>query len=93
MSPKYEVTGYDRSTDRLVAFYDVPAQRISSIKDIPGVPASDDGLGSYLLNRDQVSAIAKVLMTAIDDESVDFFLEAYDEGVIRPNAQGPPDRG
>ena len=93
MSPKYEVTGYDRSTGRLVAFYDVPTQRISSIKDIARVPASDDGLGSYLLNRDQVSAIAKVLMTAIDDESVDFFLEAYDEGVVRPNPQGPPDRG
>ena len=80
MPPKYEVTAYDRSTGRLVAFYDVPIQRLSSVKNIAGVPPSDDGLGSYPLNRDQVSAIAIALETAIDDESVDFFLEAYDEG-------------
>jgi hypothetical protein len=87
MSPKYEVTGYDRSTGRLVASYDVPTKRITSIKNIAGVPASDDGLGSYPLDLGQVSAIAKVLNTAIDDESVDFFLEAYDEAVDQPAAR------
>ena len=86
MSPKYEVTGYDRTTGRLVTFYDVPTERISSTKDIASVPPSDGGLGSYPLNRDQVSAIAKVLETAIDNESVEFFLEAYDEGADQPAA-------
>jgi hypothetical protein len=81
MSAKYEVTSYDRKTGRLVAFYDIPAERISSIKNIAGVSPSDDGLGSYPLNRDQVSAIAEVLETPIEDERVDFFLEAYDGSV------------
>jgi hypothetical protein len=87
MSPRYEVTGYDRKTGRLVASYDVPARKISSIKNIADVPACDDGLGSYPLNRDQVSAIAKVLETPIVEESIDFFLEAYDGRVDQPTAQ------
>jgi len=86
MSPKYEVTGYDRKTGRLVTFYEVPAQRLSSVKNIAGVPPSDDGLGSYPLNGDQVAVIAKALETAIDNESVEFFLEAYDEGADQPAA-------
>jgi hypothetical protein len=55
-----------------VAFYDVPARRISSIKNVAGVPPPDDGLGSYSLNSDQVFAIAKVLETPIDDKTIDF---------------------
>ena len=87
MSSKYEVTGYDRKTGALMAFYDVPSERISLVKNIAGVPSSDDGLGSYPLNRGQVSAIAKLLDTAIDNHSIDFFLEAYDEGTDQPAAR------
>jgi hypothetical protein len=83
MSPMYEVTGYDRKTGSLAAFYDVPAQRACSVKNIAGVPSSDDGLGSYPLDRDQVSAIARLLETPIDNEDLDFFLEAYDEDTNR----------
>jgi hypothetical protein len=51
MSPMYEVTGYDRKTGRLMAFYDVGARRLSSVKKAAGVSSSDDGLGAYPLNR------------------------------------------
>ena len=87
MSPKYEVTGYDRKTGALVVFYDVPAERIWLAKDIARVPPSDDGLGSYPLDRDQVFAIANLLHTLIDNESIDFFFEAYDEGSDQPAAR------
>ena len=80
MSPMYEVTGYDRKTGRLVAFYAVPARRIPSVKKIAGVPSSDDGLGSYPLDRDQLSAIARILEMPINKEDLDYFLEAYAEG-------------
>ena len=87
MSPMYEVTGYDRKTGRLVAFYDVAARRISSVKNAAGVPSSDDGLGAYPLNRDQVSAISRLLETPIENENLDYFLEAYDAGAD-PNPSG-----
>jgi hypothetical protein len=83
MSPMYEVTGYDRKTGRLVAFYDVTARRLSSVKHAAGVPAFDDGLGAYPLNRDQVSAISRLLETPIENENLDYFLEAYDAGADR----------
>lgn len=79
MAAMYEVTGYDRQTGRLAAFYDVPARRVSSIKKIASVPPSDDGLGAYPLAPDQVSEIAKVLATPIDNHELDYFLEAYHE--------------
>jgi hypothetical protein len=78
MSVRYEVTGYDRNTGRLVTFYDVPERKIDSCKSIAGVPPSDDGLGSYPLDRDQVAAIAKVSETPIEQGDLDYFLEAYD---------------
>ena len=65
MSVMYEVTGYDRKTDRLVTSQDVPERGVASVKNIAGVPSSDDGLGSYPLNYDQVVAIARVLQTPI----------------------------
>jgi hypothetical protein len=80
MSPMYEVTGYDRKTGRLVRSYDVPVRRRASVKKIAGVPPSDDGLGSYPLDGDQVSGIARVLETPIENEDLDYFLEAYDAG-------------
>ena len=40
----YEVTGFERKTGRLVAFYDASARRLSSVKNAAGVPSSDDGL-------------------------------------------------
>jgi len=78
MSVRYEVTGYDRKTDRLVAFHNVPERRVASVKNIAGVPSSDDGLGSYPLNHDQLVAIARVLETPIEEEDLEFFLEAFD---------------
>jgi hypothetical protein len=88
MSPMYEVTGYDRKTGRLVAFYDVPARRVSSIKNIADVPSSDDRLGAYPLDRDQVSAVARLLETTLDNEDLDYFLEAYDESADRRQPSG-----
>ena len=83
MSPMYEVTGYDRKTGRLVAFYDVTARRLASVKKAAGVPSSDDGLGAYPLNREQLSVISRLLETPIDNENLDYFLEAYDAGADR----------
>ena len=83
MAAMYEVTEYDRQTGRLAAFYDVPAPRVSSIKKIASVPPSDDGLGAYPLGPDQVSEIAKVLETPIDNHELDYFLEAYQESADR----------
>ena len=74
----YEMNGYDPKSGRLVTFYDIPERRLGSGKDIAGIPPSDDGLGSYPLNRDQVRAIARVLETPIENEDLDYFLEAYD---------------
>ena len=78
MSVMYEVTGYDRKTGRLAAFYDVPFRRLPSIRKVAGVSPLDDGLGAYPLDRDQVSAVARVLETRIDNQDLDYFLEAYD---------------
>ena len=60
-------------------FYDVPEQRIDSVRKIAGIPPSDDGLGSYPLDRGQVAAIGRVLETPIEQQDLDFFLEAYDK--------------
>jgi hypothetical protein len=78
MSVMYEVTGYDRKTGRLAAFYDVPFRRLPSIRKVAGVSPLDDGLGAYPLDRDQVSAVARVLETRIENQDLDYFLEAYD---------------
>ena len=78
MSVRYEVTGYDRNIGRLAAFYDVPFRRLPSIRKVAGVSPLDDGLGAYPLDRDQVSAVARVLETRIDNQDLDYFLEAYD---------------
>ena len=86
MSVMYEVTAYDRNTGRLVTFYDVPKRRIASVKNIAGIPPSDDGLGSYLIDRGQIAALASVLDTPIAEGDLDFFLEAYDGGTNRSAA-------
>ena len=78
MSVRYEVTGYDRKTGRLAAFYDVPFRRLPSIRKVAGVSPLDDGLGAYPLDRDQVSAIARLLEMRIENQDLDYFLEAYD---------------
>ena len=88
MSVMYEVTGYDRKTNRLVTFHDVPERRVASVKNLAGLPSSDDGLGSYPLNRDQVVAIARVLETPIDEGDLDFFLEAFDGNSDQSAATG-----
>ena len=78
MSVMYEVTGYDHKTDRLVTSYDVPELQVASVKKIAGVPSSDDGLGSYPLDRDQLAAIEKILEISFDKRDLAFFLEAFD---------------
>jgi hypothetical protein len=92
MSVMYEVTGYDRKSGRLAAFYDVPFRRLASVRKVAGVSALDDGLGAYPLDRDQVSAIARLLEARIENQDLDYFLEAYDEGSDRrsPGADGSP---
>ena len=88
MSVNYEVTGYDRKTDRLVTFHDVPERRVATVKSIAGVPPSDDGLGSYPLNHDQLAAIARVLETSIEEGDLQFFLEAFDGNSDQSTATG-----
>jgi hypothetical protein len=78
MSVMYEVTGYDRKTDRLVTFYDVPERQVASVRNIAGVPSSDDGLGSYPLDDDQLAAIERVLEISVEKGDLHFFLEAFD---------------
>jgi len=80
MSVMYEVTGYDRNTGRLVTFYDVPERTVPSVKELAGVPSSDDGLGAYPLNHCQLAAVANVLGAQIESADLDYFLEAYDGG-------------
>jgi hypothetical protein len=41
--------------------------------------SSDDGLGSYPLSEAQVTEIARVLETEIDQSGSDFFLEPYEQ--------------
>ena len=66
MPPMYEVTGYDRKTGRLSWRYDVAARRLASVKNAAGVPSSDDGLGAYPLNRDQVPANFQIAGNLVD---------------------------
>jgi hypothetical protein len=79
MALMYEVTGYDRQTGRLAVSYDVPQRKIALVKQIAGIPSSDDGLGSYPLELDQIPKIAKALKTEIEQGRCDFFLEPYEE--------------
>jgi len=78
MSVMYEVTGYDRKTDRLVTSYDVPERQVASVKSIVGVPSSDDGLGSFPLDHDQLAAIERALEISFDKGDLQFFLETFD---------------
>jgi hypothetical protein len=87
MSVMYEVTGYDRKTGDLVTFYDVPERRIASVKNIARVPSTDDGLGSYPLDHDQVADISRILETEIQQGDLDYFLEAYDESTNQSAAR------
>jgi hypothetical protein len=79
MELMYEVTGYDRQTGRLAVSYDVPQRKIALVKQIAGIPSSDDGLGSHPLELDQIPKIAKALKTEIEQGRCDFFLEPYEE--------------
>jgi hypothetical protein len=88
MSVMYEVTGYDRKTDRLVAFHDVPERQVVSVKNIAGVPSSDDGLGSYPLDQDQLAAIERVLEISFEKGDLAFFLEAFDANSEQPATNG-----
>ncbi len=75
----YEVTGYDRQTGRPAVSHDVPERKIALVKKIAGIASSDDGLGSYPLDSDQIARIAKALKTEIEQGRCDFFLEPYEE--------------
>jgi hypothetical protein len=79
MELMYEVTGYDRQTGRLAVSYDVPQRKIALVKQIAGIPSSDDGLGSHPFELDQIPKIAKALKTEIEQGRCDFFLEPYEE--------------
>ncbi len=75
----YEVSGYDRHSERLKVSHHVPERRVASVKNIAGISPSDDGAGSYPLNSEQVDEIARVLETEIKQDNLDFFLEPYEE--------------
>jgi hypothetical protein len=79
MALRYEVTGYDRQTGRLAVSYSVPARKIAVVKQIAGIPSSDDGLGSYRIGLDQIPEIAKAWKTGIEQGRYDFFLEPYEK--------------
>ena len=84
----YEITGYDRQTGHLAAAHDVPARKIAVVKKIAGIASSDDGLGSYPLDSDQMTKIAKALKIEIEQDGCDFFL-----GTIRSataEVESPP---
>ncbi len=74
----YEVNGYDSRSGGLTASFEVPDWRVPSVLRTAGVPQSDDGLGSYPLDGSQVSEIAALIGTTIEQEGLDFFLEPYE---------------
>jgi hypothetical protein len=79
MALMYEVNGYDHQTGRLAVSYNVPERKIALVKKIAEIPVSDDGLGSYPLNPDQIAEIARTLKAEIAHASPNFFLEPYEE--------------
>jgi hypothetical protein len=83
----YEITGYDRQTGHLAVAHDVPSRKIAVVKKIAGIASSDDGLGSYPLDSNQITKIAKALKIEIEQDGCDFFLEPYE---ALPQRSEPP---
>jgi hypothetical protein len=79
MALMYEVNAYDRQTGRLAVSYNVPERKIAFGKKIAEIPVSEDGLGSYPLNPDQIAEIARTLKAEIAHGNYNFFLEPYEE--------------
>jgi hypothetical protein len=74
---RYRLVGFDRKTDEMVSSDAVPSELIGEMRQIAGIPASDDGTGDYPLDCSQSSRIAQRLGIAARTDAVEYFIEPY----------------
>jgi len=76
----HRLVGYDRRSDRMRARCDIPSDLFAEAKRIAGVAPDDpDAAWSYPLSAAQAQAIAQLIGTGIDPDSLEFFLEPFAE--------------
>jgi hypothetical protein len=73
MKLTYKLVGYDRTTERVGAEYDIPADKVVTIKKYLGI--NDRDVADVPLDSGQAREIAHVLDVRLDLDNLDFFLE------------------
>jgi hypothetical protein len=78
MNVGYQITGYDKRTERLAREYDIPAQSVSFVIDAAHVPLKMiEDFSSVPLSPQAVRLIGQRLDQDIDPGSFDWFLEPF----------------
>jgi hypothetical protein len=79
MSIVLQLAGYDKNTDLISVYYQVPPSVVDYVKQIAAVDANDpDVLGSYPVNDVMASKIAAEIKTPINPKLYNYFIEAYE---------------
>lgn len=79
MKISYRLAAFDRETEELIGSHVVPAKFIPEIRRIADIPPDDDGAGDYPLDTDQAFKIAERLGVKVHPESIDYFIEPFQE--------------
>lgn len=75
----HALVGYDKTTGRVAAEHEVPAQALPLAKRIAGVGEDDpDAVLSYMLTPRQALEIAEAIDAPADTRALNFYLEGYD---------------
>ena len=82
MSVIYQITGYDRKTERLATEQDVPEHCLGAVLRIAGVDVPDLNLDCRALTAQQVNEIATLIGQAIYRADLDFFIEPVATGAL-----------
>jgi hypothetical protein len=73
----YRVVTYGRGDDRIRGTMIIPGGLVPWVKSMAGLTPSDDGMGEYLLNENQIRRLAQYLHFKPEPEYFYYYIEPY----------------
>ncbi len=78
----HRLVGYDRQTDRMRVWFEVPDRLLPDAKKMAQAPGDDpEAAWSYPLSDSQACGVAGLIGAEIEPKEAEFFLEAFADPV------------
>jgi len=74
----YRVVTYDKATERMRGALAIPPIVAAEVKRIAGFQPKDDGLGEYLMDKEQTRQVAQILGFKPESDRFYYYVEPYE---------------